>query len=176
MKKIFTVCCVVCLLLGSSFPARAQDAPTDPIEVGTWMVNADIGLGGHIYGGSRMLYGFGFKIAAQKGLWQAGPGVISLGAEAGMGLASYEGMNFSRLNVALRSNFHYGWEVPGLDTYGGISMGLGFATHSNQLGNNVFLYGDLHVGVSYFFLENFAVNAEIGVGSMQFMIGFAYRF
>jgi len=140
------------------------------------MINADVGLSGHAYGGGLMLYGFGFKIAAQNGLWQAGPGVIALGGEAGMGLASYEGLNFSRFNLAPRSNYHYGWNVPGLDTYGGVSIGLGFATHSNRSGNSVFLYGDLHVGASYFFLENFAVNTELGVGSMQFMIGIAFRF
>jgi hypothetical protein len=176
MKKTLATLLILTSLLTINLQTHAQEPPTDPIEVGTWMINANIGLGGHFYDGSRMLYGLGFKVAAQTGLWQIGPGVVSLGAEAGMGLASYQGSNFSRFNLAPRGNYHYGWNVPGLDTYGGMSVGLGFGTHSGQAGSNLLFYGDLYAGASYFFLENFAVNTELGVGSMQFMIGFAYRF
>jgi hypothetical protein len=176
MKKIVALFLTAGLLSGAGLQTHAQSTPTDPIETGTWMINAGVGLSGYGYGDGLLLYGFGFKMAAQNGLWQAGPGVISLGGEAGIGLASHKGKNYSRFNIAPRSNYHYGWNVPGLDTYGGIAIGLGFATHSNRAGNDVYLYGDLHVGASYFFLEYFAVNVELGVGSTLLQLGFAYRF
>jgi len=176
MKKILAISLLATMLCSMNLPVRAQNAPTDPIEVGTWMINAGVGLSSYGYGSGLWLHGFGFKIAAQNGLWQAGHGVISLGAEAGMCIASYQGLNYSRFNVAPRGSYHYGWNVPGLDTYGGIAIGLGFASYSDLSGSNVRIYSGLYVGASYFFLENFALNAEFGLGSTVLQLGFAYRF
>ena len=176
MKKIVALCLSLCLLFGTSLQTRAQDNPTDPIEVGTWMINAGFGFSSYGYGDGLWLHGFGFKVAAQNGLWQAGLGVISLGAEAGMCLASYEGNNYSRFNIAPRSSYHYGWNVPGLDTYGGIAIGFGFASYSKQSGSNMRIYGGLYLGASYFFFDNFAVNVELGLGSTLAQVGFAIRF
>ena len=175
MKKI-TILLIISTLLSTNVPMRAQNAPTDPMEVGTWMINAGVGFSSYSYGSGLWLHGFGFKAAIENGLWQAGPGVISLGAEAGMCLASHKGGNYSRFNIAPRSSFHYGWDVPGLDTYGGVAIGLGFASYSDLSGSNVCLYSSLYLGASYFFWDNFAVNVELGLGSTLAQIGFAYRF
>ena len=177
MKKTFVLCLTVGLLLGTSLHTRAQGPPTDPMEVGIWIVNAGAGLNGHGYGEGVILFGFGLKAAIQQGLWQAGPGVISLGGEAGLGLASYKGNNYSGFSIAPRSSYHYGWNVPGLDTYGGLAMGLNFISLSNHSGSNVRFYGGLYVGSSYFFTNSFAVNIELGLGSsMQTILGVAFRF
>ncbi len=177
MKKILVLCLAIGLCAGATLPAQAQEPPTDPIEVGTWMINAGIGGSNYYYGDGLWLFGFGFKAAVQKGLWQLGPGAISLGGELSMGSASYQGDNFFRFNIAPRGSYHYGWNVPGLDTYGGIAMGLGFLSDSGRSGNNTVVYGGLYVGGSYFFIENFAVNAEMSfLNFASLHVGFAYRF
>ena len=55
---------------------------TTPMQVGSVFLNMGIGVGANYKGES---YGtpFGFKVAAEFGLWQAGPGVITLGPELG---------------------------------------------------------------------------------------------
>ncbi len=163
------------LLLAGSSRACAQ-GPTDPMEVGTWIVNAGLGFSGYSYGDGLWLSGAGIKVAGQKGLWQAGPGVISLGAEAGIAFASYQGLNYTRFNIAPRSSYHYGWNVPGLDTYGGLTMGIGFVTNSVTSGAIARFYGGLYAGASYFFNQHFAVNAELGLGITTLQLGVAYRF
>jgi len=175
MKKMFAIYLIISLLFGINLPTRAQNTPTDPVEVGTWVINAGVGFSSYGYDSGLWLSGFGFKGAIECGLWQAGPGVISLGAEGGMCLASYEGNNYSRFNVAPRSSYHYGWDVPGLDTYGGVTAGVGFVSYSGLRGSNVCFYGGLYLGASYFFLENFAVNMELGLGSTVAQIGIAFR-
>jgi hypothetical protein len=176
MKKILIICFVFSMLFGASLPTRAQNTPTEPMKIGTWILNAGIGLSSYGYGEGLWLHGFGFKVAAEKGLWQAGPGVISLGGEAGMCVASHNGNNYSRFNIAPRSSYHYGWNVPGLDTYGGIAIGIGFASYSHHSGSDVGFYSGLYAGASYFFTDNFAVNAELGLGSTALQVGIAYRF
>jgi hypothetical protein len=61
----------------------------------------------------------------EAGLWQAGPGVVTLGGEIGGSFLSggyqYDNNYSSRtVIVAARAAWHYGWQVPGLDTYGGV--------------------------------------------------------
>lgn len=175
MKKI-VIFLMLCGFMFTAIPQARAEKPTDPMEVGTWIVNAGIGLSGYGYGDGVWLYGFGIKGAIQKGLWQAGPGVISLGGEAGVALSSYHGLNYTRFNIAPRSSYHYGWNVPGLDTYGGITLGVGFVSNNADNGSNVRFYGGLYAGGSYFFTNAFGVNAEVGLGTTMLQVGLAYRF
>ena len=57
------------------------------MQVGSVFVNMGIGFGADYKGES---YGtpFGFKVAAEFGLWEAGPGVITLGPELGGSFSS----------------------------------------------------------------------------------------
>src|SRR6202007_1888354 len=62
---------------------HGANGPTTPIKLGSVSLNAGIGVGANYKGDS---YGtaFGFKVAAEWGLWEAGPGVITLGPELGV--------------------------------------------------------------------------------------------
>ena len=55
---------------------------TNPMQIGSFFVNGGFGAGA---GYKNPTYGtpWGFKLAAEYGMWQAGPGVITLGAELG---------------------------------------------------------------------------------------------
>src|SRR5258708_7271499 len=137
MKKQMTSRAIVTLLcIAVTFAASAQhshpaaNGPTTPVQVGSVILNAGIGIGSS-YEGDYYNSPFGLKAAIEWGLWQAGPGVITLGGEAGGSFSSggyrdYNNYTSSTVIFAARAAWHYGWQVPGLDTYGGVSAGLGF--------------------------------------------------
>ncbi len=175
MKKIIFLC-VLCSLMLGAVPRAHAEKPVEPMGIGTWVLNAGIGSSGYGYGDGQWLYGFGIKGAIQKGLWQVGWGVISLGGEAGVAWASHNGLNYTRFNIAPRSSYHYGWDVPGLDTYAGLTTGIGFVGNSIASGTAVHFYGGMYIGGSYFLSEQFGFNAEMGLGTTMLQLGLVYRF
>ncbi|HNY03536.1 MAG TPA: hypothetical protein PKG48_13145, partial [Bacteroidales bacterium] len=80
-----------------------------------------------------------------------------------------------------RGAYHYGWNVEGLDTYGGLPLGLGFCAHSfddhpGSAGSTpVYPYAGIFFGASYFFTKNLGVNGEVGFNSTYANIGMVYR-
>jgi hypothetical protein len=162
--------------------------PVTPVKVGSMILNMGIGIGGNYRGYS---YGtaFGAKVAAEWGLWQAGPGVITLGPEIG-GSFSKGGYNYNNSNnyksstfiIAGRAAWHYGWEVPGLDTYGGFSAGIGFLHYGYNYNANVSyshnevipVFGGF-VGASYFITPTFGFNAEAGYDITNFQVGIVLK-
>jgi hypothetical protein len=162
--------------------------PVTPVRVGTMLFNAGIGAGSG-YEGDYYNPAFGIKGAVEWGLWQAGPGVITLGGEAG-GSFSNGGYNSNGTNdnhyrsstiiIAARAAWHFGWQVPGLDTYGGFSAGLGFhhfeydqpAAFSH---NTVIPVPGIFVGASYFVTPTFGFNAEAGHDITDIQIGVVFK-
>lgn len=141
----------------------------NPIEVGSISVNAGVGLGVP-YNGS-IGTPFGVKASIDWGVVQLGPGVITLGLAAGGSFAhgETEGVTKSSNSVVIlaRGAWHYGWEVPGLDLYGGLSSGV--AVHRFHYGdpldrtsNSGNLLAGIFVGASYFLARGFGFNAELG--------------
>jgi hypothetical protein len=184
MKKSMFLLSLCALFLLSPLPSQAEQ-PENPMQLNTWMLNAGIGLGSIYNVDANLSSGFAYKIALQRGMWEAGPGVITLGLETGMVFNSIvvhptvltsETIRYTQFNLAPRSSWHYGWDVAGLDTYAGLSMGLGFLAITN---NNTKLrfYGDFHIGGSYFFSEEFGVNVETAYGTNTiFQVGIVYKF
>lgn len=149
---------------------------TTPMQVGSIFVNLGIGVGAN-YKGENYGTGLGFKASAEFGLWQAGPGVITLGPEMGGSFSSnnYRGNSYNSRTfvVAGRSAWHYGWDVPGLDTYGGFSAGIGFHHYSYEGYDNnsaIPVFGGF-VGASYFVTPSFGFNAEAGYDITNFQVG-----
>jgi hypothetical protein len=74
-----------------------------------------------------------------------------------------------------RSAYHYGWNVPGLDTYGGIPLGIGFSFyHHGRLYTGyqpIYPYLGFFVGTSYFFNKIIGVNGEFGYNVTYANIG-----
>lgn len=153
---------------------------TTPMHVGSVFVNLGLGVGADYKGDS---YGtaFGFKASAEFGLWQAGPGVVTLGPEIGGSFSnnaitgsSYYGNTFV---IAGRSAWHYGWNVPGLDTYGGFSAGIGIhhASGPGYDNNSVIPAFGAFVGGSYFVSPTFGFNAEAGFDITNFQVGVVFK-
>ncbi|HTD39932.1 MAG TPA: hypothetical protein VK671_04870, partial [Mucilaginibacter sp.] len=81
---------------------------------------------------------------------------------------------------AARAAWHYGWLVRGLDTYGGVSAGLGF--HHYEYDNPNFYSHDsvisvpgIFVGASYFVTPTFGFNAEAGRDITNVQIGVVFK-
>jgi hypothetical protein len=159
---------------------------TTPMQVGSTFINMGIGVGAD-YKSRNYGTPFGFKIAAEFGLWEAGPGVITLGPELG---GSFSNDNYYYGNsskyysntfvIAGRSAWHFGWNVPGLDTYGGFSAGMGFNHYTyysnNDISNNEVIpaFGAF-IGGSYFISPTFGFNAEAGFDITNFQVGVVFK-
>jgi hypothetical protein len=162
-----------------------KSAPVDPMDQGSWVISAGVGPGTHIFG-NGFGFGPGFKVFFENGTWQLGPGVLSLGGEVGFSFFSYNfgyGYHESWVNFMFgaRSAYHYGWNVPGLDTYGGIPLGIGFSAHSydNYIGyrgySPVFPYLGIFIGTSYFFNDHIGLNGELGYNVTYANIGVIFK-
>lgn len=183
MKKTKTP---VLLLIGliamsASFAQSHKTDPWFPLQVGSASLNFGMGAGVNYrnYFTDRI---YGVKMALEFAVWRAGPGVISLGGETGLSLSDGIIGGFAFL-AAARSAWHCGWHVPGLDTYGGFSVGAGFLHSDNKVyyleGNN---YDDQLIpvfgafaGASYFISPHFGFNAETGSDITHFQIGLIFR-
>ncbi len=172
--------------IGISFTAVAvaqNKQPLSPVEKGSVTFNAGVGIGTE-YKSDYYNSAFGTKAAIEAGLWQAGPGVITLGVEAGSSFSNGGGKNdnykTSTFIVAGRSAWHHGWNVKGLDTYAGLSAGLGF--HNYQYNKNgkvnqnevIPVFGGF-VGASYFITPRFGLNVEAGYDITQVQGGVIFK-
>lgn len=153
--------------------AKAQ-APFAPVTKGSVTFSAGVGVGNE-YNSNYYNSAFGTKAVIEGGIWQAGPGVVTLGGEVGGTFSSggtldnYKARTFI---IAFRSAWHYGWKVKGLDTYAGLSTGVGF----NQFRYNkngtikqnetIPVFGGF-VGASYFVTPTFGFNIEAGYDITQ---------
>jgi hypothetical protein len=187
MKKLIILGIITLSLLfrQQSFAQNKKNIITNgesnPMQIGSLFVNMGIGFGaGYKYG----TYGtpFGFKVAAEYGMWQAGPGVITIGPELGGTFSSKNNNGYSYTNntfvVAGRAAWHYGWNVPNLDTYGGFSAGIGFnhyAQPNNSSSNNPFPFFGGFAGASYFMTPSFGFNSEFGYDITNFQVGVVFK-
>ena len=190
MKKIKLISAMMLVLgMGTAIQSSAQksrgggNGPVTPIRVGTVTLNLGVGVGAQ-YKGDYYNSPFGTKMALEFGLWQAGPGVITLGGEIGGtfsngGNKNYDDYKARTVIVAARSAWHYGWKVRGLDTYGGVSAGLGFHHHYyrnyNGSQNEVIPVVGGFVGASYFVTPTFGFNAEAGNDITALQAGIIFK-
>ena len=184
-RKIYIPAILLLLAATVGSPSFAQkgggNGPVTPVRVGSVILNLGVGVG-HPYKYANNS-SFGTKAAVEFGLWQAGPGVITLGGELGASFANnkknYESDYDARTVVlAVRSAWHYGWKVKGLDTYGGLSTGVGFH-HRNYQNDDVVNDTDpvfgVFVGASYFVTPTFGFNAEAGNDITAFQAGIVFK-
>jgi hypothetical protein len=160
---------VLCGCVTASNAQIGSHPSINPIQVGSITVNAGVGVGVPFNGSIGVP--FGAKASINLGVVQLGSGVITLGLSAGGSFShgSTDGVAESANSVAIlaRGAWHYGWEVPGLDLYGGLSSGV--AVHRFHYGDPVDrnsssanLLAGIFVGASYFVIPAFGFNAELG--------------
>lgn len=185
MNKTLKIILLIVIVAVASPKMNYAKGPLDPVRLGTWVINAGVGPGTH-YFGNGVGFGPALKGSFEKGMWDLGPGVITLGGEATFSFFSHhygDGWNESWVNVILgaRGAWHYGWDVEGLDTYGGIPLGMGFCAHGwdNHPGNRgytpVYPYAGIFFGASYFVTKTIGVNGEVGYNSTYANIGVVFK-
>jgi len=178
MKKLHVIPGILAIIALTiiSNSAHAQKS-NNIMEEGTITVNVGVGVGRSSFGSygnySSSYYGygtgFGTKAAIERGMWELGPGVLTLGLEAGGSFSKSGSYKSSIIIVAARSAYHFGWNVAKLDTYGGVSLGPGFRSRDYYNGNNNYatkhdavITPGIFVGGSYFFSPKIGVNVEAG--------------
>jgi hypothetical protein len=175
---------VFCLAAVSpSFAQRYGNS--NPMTQGSWILGVGMGPATHFFGNG---YGFGpgLKVFFENGTWQLGPGILSLGGDVGFSYFSENYLDAGRESwinfmFGARSAYHYGWGVAGLDTYGGIPLGIGFSayTHNNVEGyrghQGVFPYVGIFLGTSYFFNDTFGINGEVGYNVTYANLGVVFK-
>ena len=141
----------------------------EPMRKGSITFSAGIGVGNE-YNSSYYNSAVGTKAVIEAGLWQAGPGIITLGAEAGGTFSNggrFDNYKAHTFVLAGRSAWHHGWNVKGLDTYAGLSAGAGFNQYTYNDGGKIKqnevvpVFGGF-VGASYFVTPTFGFNIEAG--------------
>ena len=196
-RKFFSLTFILVFLLAGIGVMGQKSAPRDPMNPGTWLINFGVGPGINYYGGYSAGFGPGFQASFEKGIWQLGPGVLSLGGQTGLSIFSYgnefyheASYNYTWVSVvtAARSAYHYGWKVKGLDTYGGLSTGIRFLSFSHkytgiyadQINDTynpgvVSMFFGTFVGASYFFNNMLGVNAELGYNINYAQVGLVFK-
>ncbi len=183
----------------------AQKGPINPMSTDSWTVNFGFGPGIHYFSGYTAGFGPGLQVSFEKGMWQLGPGVLTLGGELGFSYFSYSGYysgyyykykfysgfyyKYHWLNfiMAARAAYHYGWKIPGLDTYGGIATGIRFVSFTHTYADYyngyygyytpaaVGFFPGVFLGGSYFFNQVLGVNAEFGYNINYAQVGLIFK-
>lgn len=167
MKKLANILCILIFLTGGASPSFSANGPKDPAGKGSGIIGFGFGPGIQFHG-----HGFGPAILFHydHSIWKAGPGAISLGGQVG---TSFFG-DWMNMGVVFRGAYHYGWKVPGLDTYAGYGMGTRFGFKSNNDPHVDFL-PTAFLGGSYFFNDVFGLNTEMGYNFAYISIGLNFR-
>jgi len=191
MKK--TTFLLPVLLLLSIVTVKAQT-----YSKGTNVISAGIGLGSSIAGYTYGTQSPGFSFQYEKGIWEAGPGVVSLGGYLGLKSYKYsyhDGYGDSYENkwnytiIGARGAWHYTeLKTANLDLYGGLMLSynhLSFSdSYSGPAGNYAHAGGSYgstigftaFVGARYFFAKNLGGYAELGYGVSYLNLGLTYKF
>jgi hypothetical protein len=156
----------------------AATSSAQSFEKGSVTFSAGVGVGAE-YNSNYYNSAFGTKAVLEAGMWGAGPGVVSLGAEVGGTFSNGGTLNNYRARTIVvggRSAWHHGWNVNGLDTYAGLSAGAGFNQYRYENDgivrqNEVIPVFGAFVGASYYITPALAVNIEAGRDITQVQAG-----
>lgn len=88
MRRIILIISII-FIFGSIFPKLTySNGPLDPVRLGTWVITAGVGPGAH-YFGNGVGFGPALKGSFEAGMWDLGPGVVTLGGEASFSFFSH---------------------------------------------------------------------------------------
>jgi len=189
-KSILFSIAIVTISVFSAASVKAQ-----AFGVGTNVISAGIGLGSSIANYTYGTQSPGFNVQYDRGFWEAGPGVISLGAYVGIkdykygyvenGYAYSEKWNYTVVGV--RGAWHFtGLDIDNLDLYGGLMLAdyaLSYSYSDNQgnSGGSIGNYGStiglsVFAGAKYYFAGNLGAFGELGFGANVLSLGLSYKF
>ena len=183
MKTMARSLLILACITGLTLSSYSEKGPVDPAGPGTGIIGFGFGPGTGFYGGG----GFGPAILVHydHSIWQAGPGVISLGGQIGTSFfrQKYTGYNYgwTNLGFVFRGAYHYGWKVPGLDTYAGLGAGTWVSIYDDAGYNpgkgsvGVGFLPTFFFGGSYYFNHLLGINAETGYNFAWFSVGLNFR-
>ncbi len=188
MKNLTIILTLLMITAGIAVQPVSGQGPVNPAGAGTGILGFGFGPGIPYFGGS----GFGPAILVHydQSIWQAGPGSVSLGGQMGVSFFStdfsHKGIPYTNrwtnFGIVFRSAYHYGWKVPGLDTYAGFGAGTLVNTYrNNEFGTSIndsqvgFL-PTCFIGGTYFFNKVIGMNAEFGYNFAIASIGLDFRF
>ncbi len=185
--KISAILFGLAIAVSATISAQSS-APVAPFEKGTVTLSAGVGISTEYT--NYYNSGIGTKAVVEVGLWNAGPGTISLGGQIGASFSNggyydtngndYDDYKTNTFIVAGRSAWHYGWKVRGLDTYAGLSAGVGFNNYRYYRNGTVKqsevipVFGGF-VGASYFVTPNFGFNVEAGRDITSIQAGIIFK-
>jgi hypothetical protein len=172
----------------------SSSGSSDAYSVGTNVITGGIGLGGTLASGYT--YGTqspGFSVSYERGLWNAGPGVISLGGYVGIKDYTYNygspGDNYSEkwnyTIIGVRGAWHFtGLDIPNLDLYGGLMLSYDALSFSYTDPYGTYAgpaYGNTtsltpFAGARYYFSPHVGAYGELGVGVFILNLGVAIKF
>jgi len=175
MKKLIIV---FTLILFSIYTLQGQE-----FESGTNVITVNIGLGGNFGSFTTSSQGLGYGVGYERGIWDAGPGVVSLGGYVGYKSFKNNDLFFddtwNYIIIGVRGAYHYtGLNVENLDVYGGLMLsynilsfdGVGVSNFDSRPAGTGF------VGARWYFTESISASAEAGYGVAFLSLGASYRF
>jgi hypothetical protein len=186
MKKMILLLVAVTATIAKPTGLFSQkNVPLSPMGLHNWTLTFAGGDGTPYWGNGKGI-GPATKVIFETGMWDLGPGILTLGGEATISFFGniYDEKyreNWTNFLFAARCAYHYGWNVKGLDTYAGIPLGLGFTIHTEEYVPGasgyqpVFPYGGFFLGTSYFFNDYLGINGEVGYNSTLASIGLIIR-
>ena len=176
---------LLAVLIFSASSLVAQNGPLNPMKEDAILLNAGFGAGTPFFGNGSGI-GPAAKFSFEKGMWNVGPGVITLGAEVTFSYFSYKygdgwHENWFNFIAGARSAYHYGWGVKGLDTYAGLPLGFGLCMNRHDDNNGYrnytpfYPYFGVFFGTSYFFTPEFGIYGEFGYNSTYGNLGVVFK-
>ena len=185
MKKIIPLTVVLFILL-------SQAAWPQTYKIGNNVVSAGVGLGGSLGNYSHNAQTPAFSVQYERGIWEIGPGVVSLGGYVGTktykysysdpyyGSGHYES-KWTYTIVGVRGAYHYtGLTIPNLDVYAGVMASYNAVSYKDNSGSSLH-YGSTvgatgFVGGRYFFAKILGGFAELGYGVSYLNVGLCLKF
>ncbi len=119
---------------------------------------------------------FLLQVSGHYAFKQVGPGVFSIGGLTGLAFWSHARTDHAQataigIPLVARLRYHYDWGVDNLDTYAGISLGLGVHT----AGQAVYPLGGFHFGAQYYFANKVGIFADMGWDVSAVALGVAFK-
>ncbi len=145
------------------------------------VLTAQVGIGSS-FGTTGSSEGLGLSVNFERGIWEVGEDVVSLGGYLGRKTFKFDAFS-SKLSytiIGARGAYHFNsLNVDNLDLYGGAMISFNnvsfsgdstFSTASSGLGVTIF------AGGRYYFSDNIAASLELGYGVAFANIGVSFRF